>query len=66
MKVKFPYGNKCKNQYSVLIGRKIQRIANEYYWLRVWYTAVDYDMYCGPDPSVRKDKPENKLHLKWT
>jgi hypothetical protein len=62
----FPYGIKCKNQYSVLTGRKIQRTASEYYWLRAWYTAVDYDMLCGPDPSVYKDRPENKLHLKLT
>jgi hypothetical protein len=44
MKVMFPYGNKCKNLYSVLIGRKIKRIANEYYWLRAWYPVVDYEV----------------------
>ena len=60
MKVKFPYGNKCRNQYSVLISRKIQRIASVYYWMRAWYTALDYDMYYGPDPSVYKDKQRNK------
>jgi len=66
MKVAFPYDNKWKNQYRVLIGRKIQSIANEYYWLRAWYTATDYDMHCGHDPSLYKEKSENKLHLEWT
>jgi len=59
----FPYDNKWRNQYSVLIGTKIQRNANEYYWLRAWYTAVDYDMHCRPDPSVYKEN--QRINYIW-